>query len=565
MVLQNCQQRAVDQSRSRSFRAMRSFLSVGIACVLLASIASAQFTLAHTLAADSFSDRLGSSVAGIGEVNGDFRDDFVAGAPHDDNNGADSGSARVYSGIDGSTLFTFNGDAAGDHFGAALSGAGDVNGDGVNDIIVGAPDANFGTGLARVFSGATGAVIHTVYGVTFFDAFGTSVSGAGDVNGDGFDDFIVGASLGDDTSDMNNIDFDTGAAYIFSGMTGLVLHSIFGDSAGDEFGCSVSGAGDVNGDGFSDVVVGAHFDDNNGINSGSVRILDGNTGITIFTFDGDAAGDELGGSVSYAGDVNDDDYGDVIAGASGADAARVYSGVDGTIVHTLTRGAIGIQFGSAVSGAGDVNADGFDDLIVGAQSDFVFGENSGSVSIFSGVDGSFIQILFGSSSQERFGVSVGAAGDTNADGFDDILVGSPLSFPLGNARVFHAPFLPVLIYQSDLADSRLKLRWLPDGGGINSLTGTVTCDNATPGAFGHFGLSLAPANILIYGFPLLLAIDSINLIDTGNFGFGFFGEIVFPNVSRQNPFLAGSFVFIQLFEVSPIPASSNGLALLISP
>ena len=150
---------------------------------------------------DSILDGFGLSVSGAGDVNGDGFADLIVGAANDVNNGFSSGSARVLSGVDGSVLYNFDGDSALDQFGSAVSGAGDVNGDGFADLIVGAPDFIFlppadGNGTARVLSGVDGSVLYNFEGDSAFDSFGTSVSGAGDINGDGVADFIVGAKEG---------------------------------------------------------------------------------------------------------------------------------------------------------------------------------------------------------------------------------------------------------------------------------------------------------------------------------------------------------------------------------
>ena len=369
-------------------------------------------------------DLVASSVSGAGDVNGDGFTDVIVGDPLDDTNGTNSGSVWVFSGADGSLLYSFSGDSVEDRFGESVSDAGDVNGDGFDDFIAGAPfDDNNGSasGNARVFSGVDGSVLYSFNGDSVDAFFGRSVSGAGDVNSDGFADLIVGAP-NDDT------------AQVLSGFNGSVLFSFDGDSAGDLFGGSVSGAGDVNGDGFADLIVGARHDDNNGPNSGSARVFSGSDGSVLYTLDGDSGasvgifGDVFGSSVSGAGDINGDGFDDLIVGAPNDDnngtdsgSARVFSGVDGSVLYNFNGDSAGDQLGRSVSGAGDVNNDGFADLVVGASS---------SAQVFSGAEGGILYNFFG-----RFGVVVSGAGDVNGDGVADVIYGSVSSFFTG-ARVF---------------------------------------------------------------------------------------------------------------------------------
>ena len=172
-------------------------------CALAVAPAFAQ-TITHTsqstFSGDAADDSFGHSVSGAGDVNGDGFDDVIVGARLDGNNGASSGTARVFSGADGSILnFIFEGDSTGDEFGFSVSDAGDVNGDGFADLIVGAPTNDNNridlSGSARVFSGVDGSVLYTFDGDSPVN-FGSSVSGAGDVNGDGLADFIIGAAFG---------------------------------------------------------------------------------------------------------------------------------------------------------------------------------------------------------------------------------------------------------------------------------------------------------------------------------------------------------------------------------
>jgi hypothetical protein len=395
----------------------------GSPCTEPAFLDEAIHTPSLPLNGDSAGDMLGDSLRGAGDVNNDGFDDFIVGAPGDDDNGANSGSARVYSGANGIVLYTFNGDSAGDGFGRSVSGAGDVNNDGFDDVIVGAPDDDniaFNSGIARVFSGADGSILYTFNGAAALDQFGRSVSGAGDVNNDGFGDLIVGS---------RGANF--GSARVFSGADGSVLHTFNGDSAGDNLGGSVSGAGDVNNDGFDDLIVGASGDDNNGADSGSARVFSGANGAILYTFNGDSASAFFGASVSGAGDVNNDGFDDLIIGAFGDDSAalnagraRVFSGVNGAILHTFNGDSSGDQLGAAVSGAGDVNNDGFDDLIVGAFTDDNTASNAGSARIFSGLDGSILYTFDGDAASDQFGATVSGVGDLNNDGFADFIVGA---------------------------------------------------------------------------------------------------------------------------------------------
>jgi hypothetical protein len=445
------------QARRRSGQGNYTMRHCLTAAAFLFALASAAATSANpgpyfsaTFSGDSANDLFGGSVSGAGDVNNDGFDDFIVGAPFDSNNATNSGSARVFSGVDGSILYTLNGDSAGDLFGISVSGAGDVNGDGFADLIVGARNAdNNGadSGSARVFSGVDGAILYTFNGDSAGDQFGGSVSGVGDVNNDGFDDFIVGA-LGD-----SNNATSSGSARVFSGADGSVLYTFNGDLAFDQFGNSVSGAGDVNGDGFADLIVGAFGDGNNGFGSGSARVFSGATGAILYTYNGDSALDQFGVSVSGAGDVNNDGFDDFIVGAFGDDnngmnsgSARVFSGVDGSVLYTFNGDSAGDQFGGSVSGVGDVNNDGFADFIVGAFGDDNNGSASGSARVFSGATGAILYNFNGDSQGDQFGISVSGAGDVNNDGFDDLIVGAPFDGnnggESGSARVFLSVPLP---------------------------------------------------------------------------------------------------------------------------
>ncbi len=339
---------------------------------------------------DNAGDSFGYSVSGAGDVNNDGRADFFVGAKGSDINGDDSGMVKVFSGLDGAILYTINGDSAESEFGDAIDGAGDVNNDGYADLIVGAPlKDNYGlgdnenSGAAYILSGADGSTLYMLKGDTAVDYFGGSVGGAGDINNDGYDDFIVGAT-GDDNNGSSS-----GSATVYSGIDGSILYAFNGGAMNDQFGVYVSGTGDVNNDGYDDFIIGATGDDTNGLNTGSAKVFSGVNGAILYEFNGDDPSDKFGASSSAAGDVNSDGYSDLIVGAISDDdnggssgSARVFSGVNGTVLFTLYGDSKNDNFGRYSNSAGDVDNDGYDDLIVGAKGDDNNGVDSGSARIF---------------------------------------------------------------------------------------------------------------------------------------------------------------------------------------
>ena len=305
----------------------------------------------------------------------------------------------------------------GDYSGYPVSSAGDVNGDGFSDLIISAVGANNYTGstyvvfgktseksvqLSNIAAGDGGFVIN---GVAEEDYSGSSVSSAGDFNGDGFDDLLIGAPNAD--SNGNN----SGSTYVVFGKEKIIDpielsditeskagFVIIGEAENDYSGQSIYSAGDVNGDGFDDLLIGAPNADSNGNNSGSTYVVFGKdvnsspvqlsdiaSGKGGFVIEGEAQNDYSGYSVSAAGDVNGDGLDDLIIGAP---FDRNYSGstyvVFGKKGNTdkvklsdiadkkgggfLIKGeSAEDESGYSVSSAGDINRDGFADLIIGAQ------------------------------------------------------------------------------------------------------------------------------------------------------------------------------------------------------
>ena len=308
-------------------------------------------------------------------------------------------------------------------FGNSVSFAGDVNNDGYDDVIVGAPVAGDNqSGEVYVYSGLTGYRLYHLAGEVADDQFGQSVSRAGDLNSDGHHDFLVGAPANDAAGS------DAGRVYVYSGLSGIVLYTLEGEAAGDKFGISVSSAGDANNDTDPDILVGAHGNSAGGMSAGRAYLYSGPTGAPLRTFTGEAALDQFGRAVAGAGDVNNDGYADAIVGAyfhNGATGrAYVYSGQTGGLLHTFDGEAGMDAFGVAVAGLGDINSDNFADVIVGARNNDGAGSDAGRAYVYSGFDGTILYTFSGEHAVDYFGISVAGAGDVDDDAVSDIIVGA---------------------------------------------------------------------------------------------------------------------------------------------
>lgn len=364
-------------------------------------------------------DNFGIDVDFAGDIDKDGFDDFVIGAHRA---AADSGRAYIMSGFDGSLIFTLKGATSSTFFGQSVAGAGDVNNDGFPDVIVGAPLDNLvgaQSGRAFVFSGQTGSIIWTFTPTSSGGKLGWSVDGAGDVDGDNFDDLIVGAP----SAEM---------AMIYSGQTGLLLDSVIDTGPGAAgLGFSVAGGGDIDKDGFDDVIVGIP---NAGSNLGRILVYSPNQKINIIDKTGLAANEQFGASVSGSADVNGDLVRDIIVGAPNHDSlgaatgrAYVLSGVDGSLIYSFSGRKTFDSFGLSVAGSGDMNNDGFPEIIVGSRGDDAGGLGAGRVIIFSGQTGDTLFNIVGPSNPGIFSHAVAGGGDFNADGIPDVVVGAPLN------------------------------------------------------------------------------------------------------------------------------------------
>jgi hypothetical protein len=268
--------------------------------------------------------RLGQSLAGLGDVNGDSIPDFAIGSPYA-RDGEKDNVGRVILELSRSSPFNrqplnLYGEAAGDNFGWSIAGIGDVNGDRIPDIAVGAPNVKLANGASvgqvYILSGNVGATLYKVEGTELDERFGFSVVGIDDIDGDKVPDFVVGAPAVDltDKSPPYPGDERAGKAYVFSGRNGNLIFTLEGFPQGSLFGFSLA-SGDVDGDGFSDIMVG---DPSAGQKHGSVHVFSGKDGKSLFVFiNNPVRKDEVGFALNCGNDLNNDGHPDVIIGAYG--------------------------------------------------------------------------------------------------------------------------------------------------------------------------------------------------------------------------------------------------------
>ncbi|MBK7569132.1 MAG: FG-GAP repeat protein [Chitinophagales bacterium] len=456
-------------------------------------ISSAQVILPDEIIFCDQSAQFGSAVSSIGDVNGDGYGDIGVGAYSYDNGELNEGRVYIFhgsnTGIDSIPELTLESNQASANFGFAVSGAGDVNGDGFDDIIIGAYNFDNGQtneGAAFIYLGSASG-INPIPNIMLESNqasanFGWSVSGAGDINADGFDDIIVGAQ------NYDNGNTNEGAAFIYhgsaTGINGIANIILEINSTNAAFGTSVSDAGDINNDGFDDIIVGAPDYNSKGkvnVYHGSVTGLNSTPNSNLLGFQNFA---EFGYSISSAGDVNNDGFDDIIIGAyqhdnieSNEGRATIYIGTsDGIYTSGYPReiNQVDAQFGYSVSGAGDVNADGYDDVIIGARY-YENGEsNEGAGFIFLGSDFPYVgltpfNIMEGNQFGGNVGSSVAGSVDFNGDGTSDLFIGGTL---YDNGVVAGA----ALIYYYAGCLQNFYLDGDGDGYG-NALIDTLSCSN----------------------------------------------------------------------------------------
>lgn len=412
--------------------------------------------------------RLGASVSRAFDVNGDGKFDIIAGLPGDTTGGA-FGTVKIYSGQGGSVLATINGTQSGAGFATSVAAGSDVNFDGARDIVVGSPTASNvapNSGNVKCFSGQNYSQIYNLDGPVAGTEHGRAICSLGDVNNDGFVDYLVSAPKEDHTYYNFGIlttDDDAGAVRCISGANGSTLWTSYGSSDGDAYGSSICNIGDVNGDNINDFLAGAPQTKTLTLRPGYAKICSGANGSVMFTLNGLENGEEFGASVALAGDVIGDGGAYVAIGAPGYNNNRgrfhVFNAATGVIIQMPMGYNAGQRFGTCVAGGGDQGNDGRNDIFAGAPSDDSAGTNAGRVYCLSVSAGATVLFTIdGAKSNHQFGTSIVSINDIDGDGKREVAVGGPgystiVASGLGSVQLFnsgsHAPAWSVFGAEND--------------------------------------------------------------------------------------------------------------------
>ncbi len=376
--------------------------------------------------------RLGESIGLGGDFDADGNPDIILGAEFADTLGfTRNGMVQVYSGALGTLLLQLDGNASFENFGTSVTAINDINGDGIDDILVGTPGADpFGltdAGEIDLFSGNNGTLLLHIDGTVASGRFGAQVVALSDLDGDGLPDFAASEP---------GRNSNAGRVYVYSGLSGTILFQLDGNP-GDAMGTALSSAGDYDLDGIEDLFVGSPNADTQLLtDNGIAQVYSGASGLPLFLLEGVATQDHFGQALDGGFFVNQDNIPDFIVGAPNHDpggvpsagAATVFSGANGNILFEVFGVALADDLGSSVALTGDIDGDGFGDFIVGARLFDAGGLfDAGSAFTFSGRNGALLIRAAGASPQDNLGDTVTGGVDMNLDGYPDIAYAAPLA------------------------------------------------------------------------------------------------------------------------------------------
>ncbi len=378
----------------------------------------------RTARGDGPGDFFGQSVAGGLDLSGDGKPDLVVGAiePHPIAPGP--GFVRAIDGRTGAVLWTTPGLAQLEHFGTAVALVPDIDGDGLAEVLAGAPRANASTGVARLLRGADGAVLAAFPGATANDLMGAAVGTAGDIDGDGVHDLGLGAP---------GAGAGAGRLLVISGASGATLLDRPGVAAGDRFGAAFVPLGDFDGDGTDDLLVGAPGMDLGGVDTGAVLAISGATGAILASWTGGVPASSFGGALAVLGDVTGDGAPEIVVGAWSdpgftpglqPGSVNVISLPAGTLLYRRIGVTADDFMGRTLAALGDFDGDGWPDWAASSRHD-PDNEHPGVVFVHSGLTGEILRVLYGDRDQDGLATSIARAGDIDGDGLADVLAGAP--------------------------------------------------------------------------------------------------------------------------------------------
>ena len=488
-----------------------------------------------TIRAANIQRFFGGALDDAGDVDGDGHDDLIIGA-----HGTYSmlaGEAHLVSGRDGSTITTLSGTLF--SFGEEVAGLGDVDGDGIPDVAVGS------NGRIDIFSGASFAPLQVLPTAT---ADTPAIASIGDVDGDQVSDFA------------HTIEIPPGGRHVrvVSGATRAQIHLVIPPNPTDPFGADVAPAGDVDADGVPDILIGT----GGPTTIGHARVVSGATGTVIRIFNGPGVADRFGEVVAPAGDVDADGFDDVAVAASldatagpAAGAVTVFSGATGQILRRYLGAAPGVELGLDLAGGRDLDRDGFTDLAVMARRHPAFAIR-GQALFFSGRDGSTLTSVDPAPHREFRRIAM--VGDTNADGVPEVGLGGTRRVELltvGGAR---------RLAEGLGGAQRLDLRFTPTPS-VTPTAGVIAVDGAAPGALGLLVVGDTLQVRPVADVMLLPGFDRGRFVMTP-FGFDPAGAHAFP-VDLRHPVVGGTPFYLQAFESNPAATtgvfSSSGLEVLL--
>jgi hypothetical protein len=391
----------------------------------------------------TYGDYLGSAIAHLPDLNGDGLAELLVGAPNRQSWGLGTvGHAFVLSGADGAVLRVHAGWNEGDRLGHSVAALPDLDGDGVADYGAGAiwalnlddPDGPELPGRVAAWSGATGHALLGVGGIGKWECFGAALAGLGDIDHDGVGDLLMTAQFGG--APEGEATLAPGHVRFVSGATGATLMQVEGEFPGDRLGWSAVALPDVDGDALPDVAAAAWQWPAGGAR-GEVLILSGADAAVLAHFEGVEPSEAFGLALAALPDIDGDGLADLAIGAPGAQADRGYvaivSPATGKTLATIAGLETGERFGSSLTPIGDRTGDGVTELAIGAPK---WALSSGRVLIVSPASGKFVGKVSGELPGGRFGTALDAVPDLDGDGHDELAIGAPTApSPKGYGQV----------------------------------------------------------------------------------------------------------------------------------